>query len=523
MANPFFAALMNGNIRMPDASINHMGPLPTIPSGSPQFSTADGQYNQHGLPNLGLSPYAYGQAARISTQTQMAHPHRVALIIPKLYLPSPQADIANASDPVLEHAISDGDLVFSFRMSPDMTCYGSKYFNAPYGYSAKAVPLINLATVNYILWGLQVGLQMDRHTHWALIFGKLLHNHPLLYNSERLTMEHIWNFIKTYLRPFAIQHGGDMQGGRHEGDTDPIITHGAVDYVSSFAIEGKLLHVNNLWRDFDVHEGDDLVLTLEKMEAPHSDVFFNLSSSSRTNRTEQCQIGNPWYYLRPSVLEFKTFVDTPYIHIGRSQKYCSLYSRGKDICCWDARMCVVPGAPLQMTFVPGFVQSDDMYYDELELNEAEYNEDDTTGTDEQANAARDMQDNRLNLHMKNQHGDTGLMRAAQFRMDIKRRPDAPIPARFAVPSDPSVPILPLPPVPTHHLTFSKKRVAVQAADLSAAGLESILEDDAAAEATMADGGEAASKQQQPGKSKKTKTATTKPAASVSFDLSPPII
>ena len=313
MSNPFFAALMGGNVRMPDASINHMGPLPSIPSGSPQFSSADGQYNQHGLPISGLSPYAYGQAARISTQTQMAHPNRVQLIIPKLFLPSPQADIATVGEPVLEHAISDGDLVFTFRMSPDMTSYGSQYFNAPYGYAAKAVPLINLATVNYILWGLQVGMRLPRHTHWSTFFGKLLQNNHLIYNVEHLTMDHIWNFIKTYLRPFGIQHGGDMQGGRHEGDTDPIVTHGAADYVTSFAIEGKLLHVNNLWRDFDVHEGDDLVLTLERMQPPHSDIFFDLSSSSRSHRTERAPITNAWYYLRPSVLEFKSFADKPYI------------------------------------------------------------------------------------------------------------------------------------------------------------------------------------------------------------------
>ena len=367
--NPFFAALLNGNIRLPDSAINHGGPLPSIPSGSPQFNTPDGQYNMHGLPVSALSPYAYGQAARISTQTQMAHPNRVQLIIPKLYLPSPQCDAASVSDPVLEHSISDGDLVFSFRMSADMTCYGSQYFNAPYGYSSKAVPLINLATVNYILWGLQVGMRLPRRSHWNLFFGKLMHNHPILYNIEHLTMDHVWNFIKTYIRPFAIQHGGDMQGGRHEGDTDPVVTHGAADYVSSFAIEGKLLHVNNIWRDFDVHEGDDLILSLAKMEAPHSDIFFDLSSSSRSHRTERAPVTNTWYYLKPSVLEFKTFVDTPYIHVGRSQKYCSLYSRGQDVCCWNARMGVVPGAPLQLTFEPGFVQSDDMYYEELELQE----------------------------------------------------------------------------------------------------------------------------------------------------------
>ena len=361
----FFGPLRNGAFRMPDSAINAMGPLPSIPGGSPQFSTPDGQYNQHGLPLTGLTPYAFGASARISTQTQMAHPNRVALIVPKLYLPSPQADVATLGDPVLEHSISDGDLVFSFRMSSDMTAYGSQYFVAPYGYASKAVPLINLATVNYILWGLQVGMRLQRHTHWSTFFAKLTHNHRLMSQVENMTKENIWNFIRTYIRPFAIQHGGDMQGGRHEGETDTIVTHGAVDYVSSYAIEGKLLHVNNIWRDFNVHEGDDLGLELTRMEAPHSDLFFDLSSSIRAHRTERASVQHPFYYLRPIVVPFKSFAEEPYIHVGRSQKYCSLYSRGQDICCWNARMGVVPGAPLQITFEPGYVQSDDMFYDDL--------------------------------------------------------------------------------------------------------------------------------------------------------------
>ena len=367
--NPFFNDLINANVRMPDSAINYgHGPLPSIP-GAPQFNMPDGQYNQHGLPINGMSPYAYGTSARISTQTQMAHPNRVSLIIPKLYLPSPQADVATLNNPVLEHTISDGDLVFSFRMTSDMTSYGSQYFAAPYGYLSKAVPLINLATVNYILWGLQVGLRLPRSTHWMLFFAKLLRNHPILQKVQTMTVDHVWNFIRTYIRPLGIQHGGDMQGGQHEGDADPVVTHGAVDYVSSFAIEGKLLHVNNLWRDHDVHEGDDLTLSLARMDAPHPDIFFDLSSSTRSHRTERASVSNSWFYLRPNVLAYKSFSDEHYIHIGRSQKYCSLFSRGKDICCFNARMCVVPGAPIQLTFEPSFMQSDDMFYEEMELND----------------------------------------------------------------------------------------------------------------------------------------------------------
>jgi hypothetical protein len=355
--------LINGPVRLPDAAINYGNkPLPMFPPGALQFSTPDGRFVDTGsLLSGGLAnPYAYGTSARISTQTQMAFPNTVALIIPKIYLPSPESDNFSNMNPVLEHSISDGDLVFCLNMGPEMASYGSNYFKAPYGYSAKSVPLINLATVNYILWGLQVGLRREKSLEWKKFFSKLTKANIQKYPNE-LTMETVWNFVQTYIRPFAVMHGSDSQGGQHEGSTNNIVTHGAVDYVSSFAIEGKLLHVNNLWRDYDVHENDDLILGLRKMESPHADVNFNLSSSVQAFRTERVPISNAWYYLRPEIAQFRAFSDIPYIHIGRSQKYCSMFSRGRDACCWDSRMCVVPGAPLQMTFEPGYMDGDAIY------------------------------------------------------------------------------------------------------------------------------------------------------------------
>jgi hypothetical protein len=365
--------LINGPVRLPDSAINYGNkPLPMFPPGALQFSTPDGRFVDSGslLPGGLANPYSYGTSARISTQTQLAFPNTVALIIPKIYIPSPESDNFSNSNPVLEHSISDGDLVFCLNMGPEMASYGSNYFKAPYGYSAKCVPLINLATVNYILWGLQVGLRREKSLEWKKFFSKLTKANIQKYPNE-LTMETVWNFVQTYIRPFAIMHGSDSQGGQHEGNTNNIVTHAAVDYVSSFAIEGKLMHVNNLWRDFDVHENDDLILGLRKMDAPHADVNFNLSSSVQAFRAERAPISNAWYFLRPEVSQFRSFSDIPYIHIGRSQKYCSMYSRGRDLCCWDSRMCVVPGAPLQMTFEPGYMDGDILYSKKWGLDVAE--------------------------------------------------------------------------------------------------------------------------------------------------------
>jgi hypothetical protein len=308
----------------------------------------------------------------------MAHPNKVALIIPKLFLPAPESDNFGHGDTALEHSISDGDLVFSLKMGSDMSSFGSMYYMAPYGHAAKTVPLINLATANYILWGLQVGIRREKSIKWKDFFSKLT-NGKLSRYPEELSLKTVWNFIQTYILPFGVMHGSDLQGGQHEGNTNNIVTHAAVDYVSSFAIEGKLLHVNNMWRDFDVHENDDLILALRKMEAPHSDVNFNLSSSTRAFRSERVPVSNSWYFLRPEISEFRSFSDIPYIHIGRSQKHCSMFTRGKDICCWDSRMCVVPGAPLQLTFEPGFVNSDAMTYAKWELNIEEQDADEGGG------------------------------------------------------------------------------------------------------------------------------------------------
>ena len=375
--------LRNGAIRMPDSAINFgTSPLPSIPAGAVQFRTPDGIYNSVSslLPGGLQAPYAYGRSARISTQTQQAHPNRVALIIHKLYLPAPESDGVDPNDPVLQHALSDGDLAFTFRMGMQMCSYGSQFCVAPYGFAAKAVPLMNLATVNYILWGLQVGLRGPKSARWRAFFTALMKSglRPS-YIQSLSNIETIWNFIKTFLRPFGIQHGGDQQGGMHEADGDHIVTHGAVDYVSSFAIEGKLRHINNLWRDYDVRENDDLILALRYKEAPHGDLPFVLSSSARSTRNERAPVWNGFYYLRPETLATRSFSDVPYIHICRALNYCSAYTRGIESCCWNARMPVTPGAPLHGMFEPMFVDSDEIWYKSWEIDEDDENEGASSG------------------------------------------------------------------------------------------------------------------------------------------------
>lgn len=383
MASQFFSALLSGNINGPQSLINAGGPLPSIPSSAPAqyHAIPDGKINppeQSRLLQGGLQDfvYAYGpNPSRLTTQTQMNIPNKIQLIIPKIFIPSALSDGSAYQDPILEHAITDGDFVFSLKMNREMVGLGSQsYVIYPQGYTDRAVKLINLATANYILWGLQVGARHEQGggRRWKNFFSHLCKSKVPSFVVDELDstssdtvieMETVWNFVRSYLAPYGVQHGSDMQGGQHEGSKTRVVTN-AVDYVSSFAVEGKILKMNNLWRAFDVNENDDLVLALRYMPPQQSNLQFVLSSSNRSTRNERAPVNRGWWYLNPEVLEYKTLVETPHIHVARSQKMISAFTQnsfGMDMPCWNARASI-HGPPLQVTLEPSFVQSDSMWF-----------------------------------------------------------------------------------------------------------------------------------------------------------------
>lgn len=363
MSGDFFRDLLGGSITGPDSLINAGGgPLPSLQGAPSQFhATTHAHINDRNrLLEGGLAPYAYGPSPLlINTQTQNAIPNKKQLVIAKLFLPAAQCDAGTAQDPILEHALSDGDVAFSLRMSSDMLSYASTYAIVPRGTGCRAAQLINLTTANYILWGLQVGSQLPGGSRWRLFFSQMCRMELSEFKGS-YDQQAVFNFIQSYIMPYGIMHGSDTQGGLDEGNMDPFT--GGSDYVSAFAIEGKIMHVMNLWRGHDVYEDDDLVLELKHMKPQAGSVTFNMCSSSRAQRVERVPVPTGWYYLDPVPLKFKTVVDRPHIHIGRSQKMISAYSAnrfGMDMPPWDARACVL-GIPVLMTFEPCFRMSDEM-------------------------------------------------------------------------------------------------------------------------------------------------------------------
>ena len=355
MSKQFFGGLSAGP-QWPDLIMNE-GPLPKAAGG--QFSgIPDGEINERvsGLLN-DVHPYVYGQAARMATQTQLAHPHRVQMAIPVLCVPAPKAEAGCTGDPKLEHVFCDGDLAFTVNMPQDMLHATSQYCLLPFGVGDAYAPLINLATVNYLLWGLQVGRVQPNGARWERFFTHLCRGQYKPAIDNNYTKEEIFYFLQTFIRPFGVMHGSEKQGGQHEGKRTAVIY--PVDYVSSFAVQGKLLKVNNLWRNHHAASGCHLVLELAETRVDQPIIDFELSCYCR--RTERVQVGvKRFFYLKPSVSVHKTITREPHIFIGMCMQSQSAYETSAyEEVQWNC-LASTKGLPLEMIFAPRFVESDAM-------------------------------------------------------------------------------------------------------------------------------------------------------------------
>ncbi len=316
----------------------NLGPLPptTVP-GDPEFQTPDGMINETSALLDNISPYSYGpNSARPSTQTSYVnHPHMIQKIIPKIFIPT-AAGTPGAPDVALEHALHDGDLTFTLRMPKEMITGPSEYCHARNLPGRTMAQLVNLSTVNYLLWGLQIGrgsAENPLNNRWQDFFLRItqgqLHKRKDV-RSERA----IWFFLQTYLRPFGVMVGSDMQGGQHEGGNNNVATY-PVDFIASFLIDGKCRKLNNLWRHSNISAGDDVVLVLRKTDPHMKTIQHVLTSGARAFREERTVSNESWWYLSPEISTYETHKN-PHIHIGRAQAMYSSYNVGMGMgrCPW---------------------------------------------------------------------------------------------------------------------------------------------------------------------------------------------
>jgi hypothetical protein len=171
----FFSGIYSG-IKRPDVVMND-GPLPpmSINGGYPAgFNGApDGKINYANSLLGDLDPYAYGEPARLSTQTAYHNiPHVAQRIVPTLQLPESQPYRMGGSFISVSHQVDDGDVAFVIRamFSPFELVSEKKKFNRQ-GILYAIDPVVNLATVNYILHGLQrYGFDKRDHKTWNTLW-----------------------------------------------------------------------------------------------------------------------------------------------------------------------------------------------------------------------------------------------------------------------------------------------------------------------------------------------------------------
>jgi hypothetical protein len=252
--------------RFPDLVMNS-GPLP--PTGglpAPLHDVADARINYNSTLLGDLDPYAYGEPGYQSSQVSYVnHPHRIYKLVPPVRLPEPQVNTCLTFE--VSHCVDDSDLAFAMRLDRSSTVcayLGSKqYSRSRTGTTVDA--FVNLATLNYILAGLQLCYRPGNPSSW---FNMLydLDKTRFETNDHVLGLEDIVHIVRNLIRPFGIVRGSEKQGGQDEVGLSPATW--PVNFVCTMVIDGKDRNVVNMWHHHDISAGDDLVLRLKPMPIP---------------------------------------------------------------------------------------------------------------------------------------------------------------------------------------------------------------------------------------------------------------
>lgn len=366
------------NIRKPDVIMN-MGPVPRDSLPGPFNATTNAQIN-YGSTLLGdLSPYEFGEPNRLSSQTAyMNIPHKIQKIIPVLRLPEARSS-ANAF--LLSHGVDDGDVAFSLRVDRKAGTIEKLHTFERMELSHAVDPFVNLATVNYLLAGIQRNWHRASQTNWQQFMVDTDFAPRATQARQEFSVRHALRFIQDVARPFGIAHGSERQGGQHEGSTSAVTY--PVNFVTSLLISGRVENLINMWRESDISAGDDLIFHLAwlpicKEDNSHEYVLNHWGKGLVRQRFDWEHTGidgtppvNFGWQLVPAVHDLQRpyqthegydFREHGYWHIARTQ-----VMKGKEVTqklereqrlqmCYNDDSRFLRGSLLEATFEPVFVQ-----------------------------------------------------------------------------------------------------------------------------------------------------------------------
>lgn len=259
-----FNDLSMSQVQQPDVRMNQ-GPLPNVET---TYATPDARFGSGSGLLQGISPYAYGEPDRLSTQTSYLNvPHRIQKIVPVLSVPD-GSKVPN-THATISHAVADGDIAFILRSRENNKLISGEQVCRRAGMSHMLNGFINLATVNYLLAGMQNPETCNLPKWDSFLVGGLGFNHRA-HGRQQDLLKRAMDFVRWYCTPFGIAHGSDKQGGMHETIFESS-TAGVsnVNFVTSLLIDGNVKNLVNIWSDLEISSGDRLILTFKYCDCDH--------------------------------------------------------------------------------------------------------------------------------------------------------------------------------------------------------------------------------------------------------------
>jgi len=383
----FFGNLRNP--RMPEIVMNQ-GPLPPLSTDGMPYGlngTADAKINYNNALLGGISPYSYGDAARITTQTSYVNiPYRMQKIVPEIFLP-PMADGQGMIR--VSHAVDYGDIAWSLRLRNISATLGV-FMKSTEGVSDNGTHItafVNLPTVNYILVGFQSlwhkvdqwgaangayrGTDSDRMwlQLWYDLFGYTGQPDGFGDWKERaggpvaLSMQ-----IMLLVTPFGVCAGSEKQGGMHEVGLSPVMW--AVNHVTSMNIDGLTQDMINYWKYMDISSGDKLCFRMSSFRLGGKTVESTLNHFYKkivsvkyrpAGHSEGTDEENRYFVVIPDVFPYRYRtvgmgeIDRIPIHwfIGTTQQqYPKLYETAEEMSCFLDDRVFLKGSLLETTITP---------------------------------------------------------------------------------------------------------------------------------------------------------------------------
>lgn len=169
----------------------------------------------------------------------------------------------------ISHAVDDSDVAFVMRLDRKSTICSMMSSRSTHYHKVgtNIDAFINLATVNYLLAGLQ--LCYSRKHHGGSKWFDLLHDLDQERYPEpgvQLTLWDLRYILRELIVPFGVVRGSEKQGGQDETGLSPATW--PVNFVCNMVLDGHDRNVLNYWHYHDVSAGDDLVFRLKPMPIP---------------------------------------------------------------------------------------------------------------------------------------------------------------------------------------------------------------------------------------------------------------